>query len=237
MSKRMSPEEARERKRKRQVEWMRQKRASLTLEERAKINAARRTSANREWNKSYMRKKRAAMSPEEAGALLEARRRARVVSLEEWTAKAGAREKAVKRERDRLAKMSEEQRDELRMRCRTRARMAVSDPERRAKRNAYMRQFQLRARARRFGLEPDALAELIRAQGDACAICRERFNGTRHMCMDHCHATGELRGPLCSRCNLLLGLADDSTSRLDDAADYLRTWRERMKQALPRKEA
>jgi hypothetical protein len=39
--------------------------------------------------------------------------------------------------------------------------------------------------------------------------------------VDHCHASGVVRGLLCGQCNILLGAAKDSIETLFAAADYL----------------
>lgn len=73
------------------------------------------------------------------------------------------------------------------------------------------------ARARKFGLTVDELRELIRAAGGHCAICQ---NETPLM-VDHCHATGRIRGMLCHHCNLVLGHARDDVKVLAACVAYL----------------
>ena len=46
--------------------------------------------------------------------------------------------------------------------------------------------------------------EFARAQDGKCAICRRPF-GARGPQLDHCHATGFVRGALCLSCNVKLG--------------------------------
>ena len=71
------------------------------------------------------------------------------------------------------------------------------------------------------------------AQQNKCAICRcppRNVIGTRGnkrvLCADHDHVTKKPRGLLCHRCNVSLGLLDDSADRLEAAAKYLRYWQE-----------
>jgi hypothetical protein len=63
-------------------------------------------------------------------------------------------------------------------------------------------------------------------QGGVCAICRRpetrRVKGTlSDLCVDHCHATGRVRGLLCQRCNMTIGLARDEAAILRAAAEYI----------------
>jgi hypothetical protein len=40
--------------------------------------------------------------------------------------------------------------------------------------------------------------------------------------VDHCHATGQVRGLLCDRCNLTLGQWEHNAGHLQRATDYVR---------------
>lgn len=71
---------------------------------------------------------------------------------------------------------------------------------------------------RTFGLDDASLRAMLDEQGGRCAICRD--DAPQHI--DHDHATGEIRGVLCSKCNMGLGLFDDDPARLDSAIRYLR---------------
>lgn len=70
-----------------------------------------------------------------------------------------------------------------------------------------------------YGLSRDDYATVLAAQDGACAICR----GKRpyRLCVDHDHATGEVRGLLCRRCNKALRDVRDSVFILNSAVLYL----------------
>jgi hypothetical protein len=77
---------------------------------------------------------------------------------------------------------------------------------------------------RKYGLTPADKQAILWAQHDACAICGYEFGqklGDFHV--DHCHATGRVRGFLCDRCNRGLGYFRDTPEFLLTAAAYLRT--------------
>lgn len=75
---------------------------------------------------------------------------------------------------------------------------------------------------------PDATIELYeqlrREQGAECAVCglpeSDNRNGRLHLDHDHKDGGG-IRGLLCNRCNMALGLMLDEPERLRAAADYL----------------
>lgn len=82
----------------------------------------------------------------------------------------------------------------------------------------------------RLGITEDAFNAMLEAQGNACAICRESFEG-RRVCADHDHnccpmqvdqtakTCGKcIRGLLCVKCNTALGYME---KRHDKADAYL----------------
>jgi hypothetical protein len=73
----------------------------------------------------------------------------------------------------------------------------------------------------RYGLRPGQYDEMRIAQDDRCAICRTPDAAGRRWHVDHCHATGKVRGLLCSACNLTLGKMGDDPARLRAAAEYI----------------
>lgn len=77
---------------------------------------------------------------------------------------------------------------------------------------------------KKYGVSLERYNAMLATQSGRCAICsgdNPRKPGVKHWSIDHCHATGAVRGLLCHRCNLLIGQAGDSASLLRSAADYL----------------
>ena len=76
----------------------------------------------------------------------------------------------------------------------------------------------------RFGLTIEQFDALQATSDGRCQICkRSEPRKNRRLSLDHDHKTGKLRGFTCSRCNMLLGLAQDDPALLESAAAYLRT--------------
>jgi hypothetical protein len=63
---------------------------------------------------------------------------------------------------------------------------------------------------------------LYSRQGGVCFICRRATGKTKKLAVDHDHATGFVRGLLCSPCNQILGHLRDDWRALDRASVYLR---------------
>lgn len=63
---------------------------------------------------------------------------------------------------------------------------------------------------------------LLYNQNRMCAICGTYIDKrTAHL--DHDHETGKLRGVLCMKCNVGLGMFGDSCLNLDKAIQYITT--------------
>lgn len=69
---------------------------------------------------------------------------------------------------------------------------------------------------RRYGMSRAEYEALI-AKG--CAVCGTKARG--RIVLDHCHASGNVREPLCNGCNVALGSAADDPAILRSLAEYL----------------
>lgn len=76
------------------------------------------------------------------------------------------------------------------------------------------------ANLKRYGLSIDDYDQMFTAQEGLCAVCDNKDEG-RTLHVDHCHATGKVRGLLCHKCNGALGNAGDSIDRLTGLISYL----------------
>lgn len=87
-----------------------------------------------------------------------------------------------------------------------------------------------RARKRQHGVTLEMYEEMLASQGRRCAICRTDSPGRRtDWHLDHDHETKAIRGLLCSRCNLGIGLLRDDPHVVMAAATYLLTHKARGK--------
>lgn len=75
-------------------------------------------------------------------------------------------------------------------------------------------------RWQRYGLSILDGERLEKEQGGKCAICRR---DDERLVVDHCHATGRVRGLLCANCNIALGSFFDNVTALRAAVTYLET--------------
>ncbi|QFP94326.1 HNH endonuclease [Microbacterium phage SansAfet] len=74
---------------------------------------------------------------------------------------------------------------------------------------------------KRYGIDPLAADHALAAANGVCDLCGSQPGYTLHV--DHDHATGRVRGALCSPCNQGLGYFQDDPDRLLKAVSYLRT--------------
>lgn len=77
----------------------------------------------------------------------------------------------------------------------------------------------LRARCKRYGITVADMDRLMSFQEGRCAICPSDIRSDFHV--DHDHATGQVRGLLCQRCNLAIGNFAEDTDLLWSAIAYL----------------
>ena len=73
---------------------------------------------------------------------------------------------------------------------------------------------------RQYGLTMADVIKLMELQGHKCAVCGVPINReNRHI--DHDHKTDKVRGLLCRRCNMAIGLFEDDYRILQKAVLYL----------------
>ena len=62
---------------------------------------------------------------------------------------------------------------------------------------------------------------LYAEQNGRCGICKRHEREVLMLVVDHCHKTGLVRGLLCGRCNVMLGMAGDLVDNLQAGIEYL----------------
>jgi hypothetical protein len=70
---------------------------------------------------------------------------------------------------------------------------------------------------RKYGIDLDQFNTILASQDCCCVVC----GSIKSLVVDHNHSTGDVRGILCSSCNVSAGRMGDSPSRLRALADYL----------------
>jgi hypothetical protein len=76
---------------------------------------------------------------------------------------------------------------------------------------------------RRYGISREEYDALLVRQNGVCAICQnpQSRKGTKRLSVDHCHKTKKVRGLLCAKCNMAIGILADDDARCTRAAEYL----------------
>jgi hypothetical protein len=75
---------------------------------------------------------------------------------------------------------------------------------------------------RNFGLTLKEYQAKMASQQGVCAVCH--LSSAKRLAVDHCHTTKQTRDLLCHRCNLALGLLEDSETLALALASYLNKW-------------
>ncbi len=80
--------------------------------------------------------------------------------------------------------------------------------------------------------KPSQMLSIRRAAlGKPCAICGTIHEDIKKVVVDHDHGSGEIRGPICSWCNGMLGKVENAANRakrggtLDEWLDKALEWR------------
>jgi hypothetical protein len=78
-----------------------------------------------------------------------------------------------------------------------------------------------------YGLSLNDYNCLVEKQEGKCAICGKEETAqtktgiNKTLAVDHCHSTGEVRGLLCQRCNVAIGLLGDNLAIYENCQKYL----------------
>lgn len=77
-----------------------------------------------------------------------------------------------------------------------------------------------------YGVSVKDYQTMLAAQSGVCAICKSDKPGGKYQsfCVDHCHATGQIRDLLCRFCNLGIGNFKDDVGRMLMGVLYLLKW-------------
>ena len=77
----------------------------------------------------------------------------------------------------------------------------------------------------KYGVTLESYNILLEKQGGGCAVCgvakAGNGKGDKYLDVDHNHTTGKVRGLLCRRCNLTLGVLERNRERIIKIEEYL----------------
>jgi hypothetical protein len=76
-----------------------------------------------------------------------------------------------------------------------------------------------------YGINQKDYEELLNKQGGGCAICGQKPS-KKPLSVDHCHKTGKVRGLLCQKHNVAIGLLNEDPDLFDAAKKYLQHHRD-----------
>lgn len=87
--------------------------------------------------------------------------------------------------------------------------------------SSHLRRFA--GRCRTYGMTITDFLALWDAQDGRCAGCEKKFSWTRVPHIDHDHDSGQVRGLLCSPCNVLIGTLHDNADLLRRLSNHILT--------------
>lgn len=79
---------------------------------------------------------------------------------------------------------------------------------------------------KKYGITLDKAQEILDKQNRGCAVCQSPIDLFKGLWLgggvvDHDHKSGAVRGILCNRCNIAIGMLEDNGERLNNAQYYL----------------
>ena len=74
---------------------------------------------------------------------------------------------------------------------------------------------------KKYGITLEQYEAMFDEQKGVCYICKNESLNKR-LSVDHCHKTGKIRRLLCDKCNMTLGLVNDSQELLKQFIFYLK---------------
>lgn len=82
-----------------------------------------------------------------------------------------------------------------------------------------------------YNIKPEEVVRIVKLENECCPGCKNEFTlgedeyyydkTGKAVVVDHDHETGNVRGVLCSTCNVALGMAKDNPHTLINLAEYL----------------
>jgi hypothetical protein len=76
----------------------------------------------------------------------------------------------------------------------------------------------------KYGITEQDFNEMLEEQKFSCALCEKPFTSMKNndLHIDHCHETNKVRGLLCMKCNVGLGMLGDNEEGLLRALSYVK---------------
>ena len=88
--------------------------------------------------------------------------------------------------------------------------------------NPYCKECRRKFYGRKYGFDLKDYNKMLAAQDGRCAICKKPPTPRHPLCIDHCHATNQIRGLICRPCNSALGHAFENPEILRRMIQYLK---------------
>lgn len=81
---------------------------------------------------------------------------------------------------------------------------------------------------KKFGITLDEYNKIFEEQNGCCVICeKHQIEFERALAVDHNHKTGEVRGLLCTYCNMGIGQLNENIEVLERAIKYLKKYNDK----------